>query len=45
MPLKIRIVKWLISWLWNHYQHLLREAVVPTGSHVHLNPKKKRLAC
>jgi len=41
MPLKIKIVKMLIKWLWNHYQYLLREQVIPAKYHLHRNPVKQ----
>jgi hypothetical protein len=39
--MKIMIVKALIKWLWKNHKYLLMEAVVPEGSHLHKNPKKK----
>mgnify|MGYP001293245530 CR=1 FL=1 len=40
--MKIRLVKMLISYLNRNYPFLMREAVVPAGAHIHLNPQKKK---
>lgn len=41
MTLKIRIVRKVIQRLNERYPYLMREAVVPKGSHIHLNPRKR----
>ena len=39
--MKIRLIKWLIIWLWRHHKYLLLEAVVGDGKHIHSNPRKR----
>ena len=39
--MKLRLIKWIIAWLMRAHFRLLYEAVVPDGSHLHHNPRKK----
>jgi hypothetical protein len=41
--MKIRLIKFLIGWLWRHYKYLLLDAVIPSDSHLHKNPRKREV--
>ena len=41
MSIKYRIIRAVIALIQRIDPYVLREAVVPEGSHIHLNPKKK----
>lgn len=40
--MKIKIVKWLIMFLWTHYKYLVLDVVIPAGKHLHRNPATKQ---
>ena len=43
MTIKIRIIRAIIKWLWEHYRYLILDVCLP-GAHVHKNPARKKPA-
>jgi hypothetical protein len=40
--MKIRIIRFIIEWLWKHHKFLVMDVVVPVGKHIHKNGKRKK---
>lgn len=43
MSIKSRIIRGILKWLWAKYPYTMKDIVIPIGSHIHKNGKRKKV--
>lgn len=41
MSIKSRVIRGLLKWLWVKYPFTMKDIVIPSGYHIHRDPKPK----